>query len=216
MLFCDTITYWTGANGEPHVINLGDRRKKKAKLLVAVQVELRSCEELLAKADVCDPDAEHPLGLSDDFKKSLKDKAQCLQTIVSKARAHLRRVRGKPEDIDDAVSDILLEEERLVSVAETRKKLFLALARGNDADAPCLWNECDGQSGEFLRNHSLLSQIWCVELNELVRNSQMSGLLAQLHPTSARAAAIQAAHAADGQCSSAEDVAVYIMEDPRT
>jgi hypothetical protein len=106
--------------------------------------------------------------------------------------------------------------------AETFRKLYTALGKGSEPDLPDLLLDCaPGEdscaalldSFKVLTNHTVLSQVWSVELNQLVRNSQMPGLIAQLCHTSGRATAIQAAHEANVATPTADDIATYIMED---
>jgi hypothetical protein len=102
--------------------------------------------------------------------------------------------------------------------AEVLKKLYTALSKGSEPDLPDLLLDCasdDYSCAAFkvLTNHTVLSQVWSVELNQLVRNSQMPGLIAQLCHTSGRATAIQAAHEANVTTPTADDIATYIMED---
>ena len=183
-----------------------------------MRVELSQLQDALALADVPDADKEHQLGHSVAFKNTFKVQVAALQTMIQKGKAHVRRIRLQHDLCkDQEVRAILALEDEVVDAAEARKKLFSAMSRGGETDLPSLFAACSAQDpSKFLTNHSVLSQVWDVELKELVRNSQMIGLMAQLHCSSARAAAIQAAHAADASCSNADDVATFIMEDPRT
>jgi len=92
--------------------------------------------------------------------------------------------------------------------------LYTALAKGSESELPDLLADCGGDylaSLEVLSNHSVQSQAWSVELAQLVRNSQMQGLVA--HLAAGRAAAIQTAHEANKATPTADDVSTYIMED---
>ena len=98
--------------------------------------------------------------------------------------------------------------------AELLKKLYTALAKGSESELPDLLVDCDCDylaSFAVLSNSSVQAQAWSAELAQLVRNSQMQGLVA--HLASGRAAAIQAAHGANNAAPTADDVATYIMED---
>ena len=174
-------------------------------------------ETQVAKCDIPETDAEHPLGLSSTFKTMAREKASTLQQVITKAKAHVRRVRlSRASEPDAAITAILDDEEVLIGHAEARKKLFLSLTKGSESDLPDLFHDVvvTGQQVQLTSNHTLLSQIWSVELNQLVRNSQMQGLQEQLCHTSERAAAIQAAHDEDASRPPADDMAIYIMEDP--
>ena len=183
-----------------------------------MQTESAAFKEQLVKLGSFTSDPEHPLGLSTAYKTSFREKASAIQAIIGKAKAHIRRVNlNKAKDLNDAIRTILAEEEEMIVAAEAHKRVYVALSKGGESDLPELLQACPTDS-PLLASHSVTAQSWSVELNQLVRNSQMPGLLKNLTAGSERASALQTQQAAESSLEhtllSADELATLIMEEP--
>lgn len=200
------------------VINLGsDAKEQKAvaaaqKELDQMKLAMTPCYDLVGIVD-----EQHMLGGGAEFHTNLKDRIAKLQAIITKAKAHVRRIsgpNGEVEKLPRALASIIFEEEGLMNSCELVKKFLAKFIKNDGSGLLEAFHACEAEAVEWKAGHNIVARVWREEISKELVLGRFEAVCAHFHPSSQRAKqAVDRATQAGAMRFDVADCALFVVED---